>query len=225
MFKNKAIKGLICLLAIMLAGLIWAKGEKGKKGTETAEAKKIQGGVQMEKYVPKVIIEAKWQKIKEKLVPHEWDPWSGMISCDLITSGKFGEGTVSFGFSHSNITELLPPRMPRSIAIDKDKNLYILDPVNLRVLKFNKGGMYLETINLEKRFEKEDFWFLEGREKIYVDKENNIYIKNVETVDADIKKRYFFQKQENLLAHEPILLKNLKKKKDLSQKFKAQIEG
>jgi|GEM_PF-3603846 len=202
MFKKKAIKGFIYLLAIiMLTSSSWVMAKKpieeqgGNKETKPkVEAKEIQGGVQMEEYVPKVIIEAKWQKTKEKLVPHEWDPWGGWISCGREIYGRFGEGTASFGFSHSNITGLLPPRMPRSIAIDKDKNLYILDPVNLRVLKFNKDGMYLETINLDKRFEKQDFWFLEGKEKIYVDKENNIYIKNVETVYADIKKTLFFSK-------------------------------
>jgi len=174
MLKKKKIKGLICLLAIiMLASSSWVMAKKPAEeqgGVEETkpkvEAKEIQGGEQMEEYVPKVIIEAKWHKVKEKLVPHEWDPWGGWISCGREIQGRFGEGTVSFGFSHSNITGLLPPRMPRSIAIDKDKNLYILDPVNLRVLKFNKDGMYLETINLDKRFEKQDFWFLEGKEKI-----------------------------------------------------------
>jgi len=101
------------------------------------------------KYVPKVIIEAKWQKPKEIFVPIEGDPWKGWISCATEIYGEFRVGTVSFSFFNQNV-EPYPPVMPRSITIDEKENLYILDPANFRVLKFDREGRYLGKINLER---------------------------------------------------------------------------
>jgi tetrahydromethanopterin S-methyltransferase subunit G len=119
--------------------------EIAKKGTGASGTQEVR----MEEYVPKVIIEAKWQKVKEKLEPIEGDPWRGWISCATEIYGEFRVGTISFGFRHQNI-EPYPPVMPRSITIDEEENLYILDPANFRVLKFNKKGKFLDAINLER---------------------------------------------------------------------------
>ncbi|MEW6680870.1 MAG: hypothetical protein AB1297_07650 [bacterium] len=180
MFRNKMILGLILIVGLGLMaesaqGAWWqfwkkeakvvaqpevkskpVKGEAKEKGTQavaesqgTFTAQKIQKETQIEEYVPEVIIKAKWQKVEEKLVPIEGDPWGGWISCATEIYGEFRTGTVSFGFWHQNI-EPFPPVMPHSITIDEEENLYILDPVNFRILKFNKDGKYLETINLER---------------------------------------------------------------------------
>jgi hypothetical protein len=165
-------------------------GATEKKETETIESKRTpttQNAQLLEEYVPEVIIEAEWQKIKEKLGPIEGDPWGGWISCATEIYGEFTTGTVSFGFWHQNV-EPYPPVMPRSITIDEEENLYILDPANFRVLKFDKEGEYLDTINLERvkptkgqlgRFEIAegcDIGFEES--KIHVN-EDKIYIKKL----------------------------------------------
>jgi hypothetical protein len=217
MFKEKVIKGLICLLAIgMLASSLWGvmaekPGEEQGRVKETqpkAEAKKIQGGVQMEKYVPKVIIEAKWHKVKEKLVIHEMAP-PEIISCGTEIQGRFGEGTVSFGWSNYNILSYEVER-PRCLTIDEYENLYILDPLNFRILKFDKDGKYLDTINLERikpkkgqlgRFEIAKGCDLDRVGEIYIDKDGYIYIKNLKfsekgrfigTKSTSIKEKYRF---------------------------------
>jgi hypothetical protein len=201
MFKNKMILGMMLVGSLnSLVPLALAKKPAEEQGRveeaqPKAEAEEIQGGVQMEEYVPKVIIEAKWQKIKEKLVPHEWDPGSGIISCGTEIQGRFGEGTVSFGsYDYSIGGE--SPVVPRSITLDEEENLYILDPVNFRVLKFDRNGNYLSIINLQRVKPKEGhmgkFDIAEGcwigeKERIYVDQNGCIYLCNVRDAWGNLK--------------------------------------
>jgi hypothetical protein len=53
MFKEKAMRGLICLLAIMLVSKGWAVAEEAIQGTETVEAQTIE---------PKLIVEYKFDE-------------------------------------------------------------------------------------------------------------------------------------------------------------------
>jgi hypothetical protein len=157
MFRKKVIKSLMLAIGI-IASTAWVTAkrldvsEKLTAGvvetiqTRTPEAQKKS---KLNKYVPEVIIEAKWQKLKEKFVPIEGDPWRGWISCATEIYGGFRTGTVSFYFWHQNV-EPYPPVMPRSITIDEKENLYILDPAKFRVLKFDRKGGYLDEVNLER---------------------------------------------------------------------------
>lgn len=140
----------------------------------------------MEEYIPKVIIDAKWQKVKEKCVPREGDPWKGWLSCGKEIYGRFGDGTISFGYWHQNV-EPYPPVMPRSISIDEEGRWYILDPANFRVLGFSRDEKYLETINLERvkpekgqlgRFEIAEGFDIGELEKFHVN-QNALYIEDL----------------------------------------------
>ncbi|HAW50281.1 TPA: hypothetical protein DCX16_04975, partial [bacterium] len=129
--------------------------QKGAKGTRSEEGiKQTKGRTVMnetskdlEEYMLKVIIEAKWEKVKEELVPREWEPLRPWISYIPTIKGEFRGKEVSFGYYNSHTD---PPIMPRSITLDCQKNLYILDPCNFRVLKFNKDGKYLGLIEIKR---------------------------------------------------------------------------
>ncbi|MEW6104319.1 MAG: hypothetical protein AB1630_11000 [bacterium] len=184
MFKERLSKGIVCLIIL---GLIANKGFADVKGTktitETKEASKMA-----EEYQPKVIIDLKWHKVKEELVPHEsaLSPSGGIISCGRGLYGRFGKGTVSFGFYDYSIVPSLT--MPRSITLDQEGNLYILDPANFKVLKFDKNGGYLDTIKLERvkpkkgklgEFEITEGWWIGENEKIYIGQDGYIYLTGV----------------------------------------------
>jgi outer membrane protein assembly factor BamB len=119
MFKNKAIKGFICLLAIMLAGLIWAKGTVRKEGTKTVGAKAIE---------PKSIMEYKMPEGEEIV--------------DVI----FGEATMTVkearalgmkGLEQKKATETVKVQYPKVVITGK------------AVRFLNETGKVLSSKNLE----------------------------------------------------------------------------
>lgn len=67
----------------------------------------------------------------------------------VIIEAKWGNSPREFGFIDGNGNE--PSRGPTAIAIDDDNNIYALDSVNRRILKYDRDGKYFETINLEQK--------------------------------------------------------------------------
>jgi hypothetical protein len=66
----------------------------------------------------------------------------------VIIEAKVGNGEGEFGI----VSEIFTiSRGPNAIAVDEKGNIYILDPVNTRVVKFDKEGKYLKAIYLEQR--------------------------------------------------------------------------
>ncbi len=110
--------------------------------------------VQIEEYVPKVILEGKW-----------------------------GTGEGEFGIDGAYLEEgqIVPkgqaePVYPTSLAVDSNGNIYILDTVNNCIQKFNSKGKYVFSIPVES-------WqgYLLGKPKgvrginIVIDSQDNLY--------------------------------------------------
>ena len=68
---------------------------------------------------------------------------------EVIIKGKWGKGQKEFGFIDGKGKE--PSRGPTAVSVDGNDNIYILDTVNKRLLKFTRNGKYLETIDLEQK--------------------------------------------------------------------------
>ena len=102
----------------------------------------------------------------------------------VIIESTWGAGLGEFGFYNPIPASLI---VPQSFVVGKDKRIYISDPVNLRINKYDENGKYLGSINLEKigftkdikqrsSFEiKPDFdW---AGSAIKMDDKNNIFIR------------------------------------------------
>jgi len=64
----------------------------------------------------------------------------------VIIQANWGDGPGEFGV----YTEAMPIRGPVALDVDRKEDIYIFDPVNWRVVIYNKKGKYKTTINLEK---------------------------------------------------------------------------
>lgn len=106
-------KTILAMTGILVLG--WAVA-KGQTSTDTATTEQVQ----IEEYVPKVIIEGKW-----------------------------GTETGEFGIQRDLREGDLVEDKPNSIAVDSKGNIYILDVVNNRIQKFNNDGKYLLSIPVD----------------------------------------------------------------------------
>jgi len=66
---------------------------------------------------------------------------------EVIIEGKWGSGPGEFGLFKREMSG--DHGMPNCIEVDKKGCLYILDPANGRILKFDKDGRFIRTIDLE----------------------------------------------------------------------------
>jgi len=64
----------------------------------------------------------------------------------VIAEGTWGDGKGELGYMQ---TDYGIPIAPRAITV-KDDILYVLDSLNVRIMKFTTGGEYIGTIDLEK---------------------------------------------------------------------------
>ena len=113
------MKKVVLIIGMMLFALGIVRGQS------TGTVENMQQGtteqVQIEEFVPKVIIEGKW-----------------------------GTGAGEFGIQHgSGIEGDDRDYSPNSIAVDSKGNIYILDMVNNRIQKFNSEGKYLLSIQVD----------------------------------------------------------------------------
>lgn len=87
----------------------------------------------------------------------------------IVVKGHIGSGRGEFGFKVFREGGWIEPS---AIAIDQKGNIYVADPLNSRVQKFDKNGKFLFELKLsieKKRFEK-------IVDDLTIDDEDNLYI-------------------------------------------------
>jgi len=70
----------------------------------------------------------------------------------VIIEGKWGPGPGEFGSTNPGFVSEKAPDIhfkPSSLAVDSKGNIYILDPVNNRIQKFDENGKYIKSISVE----------------------------------------------------------------------------
>jgi len=168
MLNHKTIRtiGMIILLAI---GLSFAGGKSDKEVKKDTNLWKIDT-IKLEKYERKVIIKAKVGKgpgeigvIGEGPMPEEMALWEGSM-----------EG-------------------PKGIAVDDLGNIFILDALNKRILKYSPDGRFLSTVNLVD-FNNELLGNSENR--LFIDSEGNFFIKE-RMIGFGEKIRYIYKYDKN----------------------------
>ena len=117
-----------------------------------------------EKYVPKVIIDAEF--VTEKNIPE-----------GIKTPEELKEYVRRPGVFNGLNMDYDGP-VPKDMEIDKDGNIYIFDPENNRIQKFDKDGRYLKSIPVP------DCWLMDDnsmalehyKDEFTIDDEGNIYV-------------------------------------------------
>jgi hypothetical protein len=113
----------------------------------------INQRIQVEEYVPEVIIEAKWYletkivECLEKMVYENKFRHQVFLSWSREIYGKFKKEPIEFGFNARGKFGCIAPQ---ALAWDIKGDLYLLDIVNWQVLKFSHDKKYLKTIKLKK---------------------------------------------------------------------------
>ncbi len=97
----------------------------------------------------------------------------------IIYQGKWGSGIGEFAV----IPDIVPCAGPWAITSDINGNIYVLDSLNFRIMKFSNEGKLLQTINLDRKKDIADICELRNgvligspNDRIEIDKEGNIYI-------------------------------------------------
>jgi hypothetical protein len=190
MFKEKLVKWFIYLVIIgMLTSPDWAMGRKPAESEQLAEVKKSSEKVKSESKLTKSQGIAKKGTETPPGTPKA--PMEEYVA-KVIIKARWGSGPGEFGLFKREMSGAHV--MPNAIALDKEENLYILDPANGRVLKFTEDGEYIKAIYLEGRDKKYPFYIryparvhiaLLG--ELVVDNKNNIYIYTVGKEDSILK--------------------------------------
>ena len=155
-FKGTLIVGLIAVAisVFALSGLL----PKQKENKKNAEVKKEQIVLAKNKETKS---EIKQDVITKEIVIDDIEnsnvPVYEYVS-KVIIEGKWGTGPGEFGTKGVLIEDgkFIPnplgtatPIYPDSLAVDSKGNIYILDPVNNRIQKFDAYGKYLKSIKVE----------------------------------------------------------------------------
>lgn len=121
-------KMILFVVSFLAATQVWAQ-QSSTAAPDSSIVTVSADNVQIEEYVPKVIIQGKWG----------------------TGPGEFG---VAWTYA-SNINSPedpsgeIPPIYPSSLAVDSKGNIYVLDTVNNRIQKFNAMGKHLKSIEVE----------------------------------------------------------------------------
>lgn len=92
----------------------------------------------------------------------------------VIIEGRWGSGRGEFGFK-DNYPEMSV--YPNAVAVNSRGDIYINDPANKRVLKFNSKGKYRSKIDMDRQLDGELlFMAVDSRENIYIN--GGMYDKN-----------------------------------------------
>lgn len=87
---------------------------------------------------------------------------------EVVIKGKYGSADGEFGFK---VFEDRSWVEPSGIAIDSKGNIYIADPLNNRIQKFDKNGKYLFKIKFDIQLQR----FPHTIDDLAVDQEDNLY--------------------------------------------------
>lgn len=91
------------------------------------------------------------------------------VKTEIVIKGKFGSGVGEFGIKEYE--DRSPRAEPTAITIDSKANIYIADPVNNRIQKFDKTGKYLFKIKLDIKLQRYGITI----DDLAVDREDNLY--------------------------------------------------
>jgi len=93
----------------------------------------------------------------------------GIANREIIVKGNIGSADGEFGYKVFKDRSWVEPS---AIAIDSKGNIYIADPLNYRIQKFNVEGKYVTKIT----FEAQDETFAFTINDLVIDNEDNLYI-------------------------------------------------
>jgi hypothetical protein len=187
MFKEKIVKWFIYLVVIgVLTSSGWTMNKKPIESKQLAVSSEQLAKIKESS--KKVKPESKLAKNNQGIAKEGTEtlpgPQKNLIEeyvPKVIIKARWGSGPGEFGLFKQEMSG--DHVMPNAIALDKEENLYILDPANGRVLKFTKNGNYIKAINLEGTDKKCLFkihpgFFIDGSlAELVIDDDENIYIR------------------------------------------------